>query len=125
MRPTFSILMASGLVIGSFMQPALADKASDTLVWSTDREVAVVDPYYNNTRELVIMGHLGWDTLLFRNLDTGEYEPLLATGMGVGDDNDARGRRCARALNSTTAPDSARGRGLHGQPRRATRITAC
>ncbi|MEO0994974.1 MAG: ABC transporter substrate-binding protein, partial [Pseudomonadota bacterium] len=58
---------------------ALAGKADDTLVWSTDREVAIVDPYYNNTRELVIMGHLGWDALLFRDLETGEYEPLLAT----------------------------------------------
>lgn len=65
---------------------AAADKASDTLVWSTDREVAVVDPYYNNTRELVIMGHLGWDTLLFRNLETGEYEPLLATDWEWVDD---------------------------------------
>ncbi|MEO0621271.1 MAG: ABC transporter substrate-binding protein [Pseudomonadota bacterium] len=58
---------------------AMAGKADDTLVWSTDREVAIVDPYYNNTRELVIMGHLGWDALLFRDLETGEYKPLLAT----------------------------------------------
>ena len=59
--------------------PAWAGKADDTLVWATDREVAVVDPYYNNTRELVIMGHLGWDGLLFRNLETNTFEPLLAT----------------------------------------------
>jgi len=65
---------------------ALAGKANDTLVWSTDRETAVVDPYYNNTRELVIMGHMGWDALLFRNLETGEYEPLLATDWEYVDD---------------------------------------
>ena len=59
--------------------PVWADKANDTLVWSTDRDVTVADPYYNNTRELVIIGQTAWDMLLFRNLDTGEYEPLLAT----------------------------------------------
>lgn len=57
---------------------ALAGKANDTLVWTTDREEAVVDPFYNNTRELVILGMTGWDMLLFLDLDTGEYKPLLA-----------------------------------------------
>ena len=56
-----------------------AAKDDDTLNWATDREVSVIDPYYNNTRELVIMGNLGWDGLMFLNLETGEYEPLLAT----------------------------------------------
>ena len=58
---------------------AEAGKEDDTLNWATDREVSVIDPYYNNTRELVIMGHLGWDGLMHLNLETGEYEPLLAT----------------------------------------------
>ncbi len=58
---------------------AMAGKANDTLVWATDREQAVIDPYYNNTRELVIIGQTIWDMLLFRDLDTGEFKPLLAT----------------------------------------------
>jgi peptide/nickel transport system substrate-binding protein len=57
---------------------AMAGKANDTLVWSTDREAAVADPFYNNIRELVIIGMTAWDMLLHLNLDTGEYEPLLA-----------------------------------------------
>jgi peptide/nickel transport system substrate-binding protein len=72
--------VALAVVAGAWSGPALAGKADDTLNWATDREVAVIDPYYNNTRELVVMGHLGWDGLMFRNLKTGEYEPLLATG---------------------------------------------
>ncbi|MEM6848185.1 MAG: ABC transporter substrate-binding protein, partial [Pseudomonadota bacterium] len=79
MKHYATTLLASAAAIGLLASPALAGKSDDTLTWSTDREVAVVDPYYNNTRELVIMGHLGWDALLFRNLETGEYEPLLAT----------------------------------------------
>ncbi|MGI9417088.1 MAG: ABC transporter substrate-binding protein [Geminicoccaceae bacterium] len=58
---------------------AWAGKSDDTLNWATDREIAVIDPYYNNTRELVVQGHLGWDGLLFRDLDTGKFMPLLAT----------------------------------------------
>ena len=59
----------------------MAGKANDTLVWTTDREAAVADPYYNNTRELVIIGNTVWDGLLFRDLDTGEFKPLLATSF--------------------------------------------
>ncbi len=56
-----------------------AGKSDDTLNWATDREIAVVDPYYNNTRELVVQGHMGWDGLIFRDAETGEFKPLLAT----------------------------------------------
>ena len=58
---------------------AWAGKSNDTLVWSTDREATIADPYYNNTRELVVIGTTVWDMLLFRDLDTGEFLPLLAT----------------------------------------------
>ena len=58
---------------------AWAGKANDTLVWVTDREATVADPYYNNTRELVVIGSTAWDMLLFRDLDSGEFKPLLAT----------------------------------------------
>ncbi len=77
-------VFATGLALGATQ--ALADKADDTLNWATDREVSVIDPYYNNTRELVIMGNVGWDGLMFLNLDTGEYEPLLATSWEWIDD---------------------------------------
>lgn len=58
---------------------AIAGKSDDTLNWATNREIAVIDPYYNNTRELVIIGHMAWDGLVFRDIDTGEFKPLLAT----------------------------------------------
>ncbi len=65
---------------------ALAGKADDTLNWATTREIAVIDPYYNNTRELVVMGHMGWDGLVFRDSDTGEFKPLLAKSWEWVDD---------------------------------------
>ena len=78
-RSTYLLAGAVATAIGLAVSPAQAGKSDDTLAWATDREVAVVDPYYNNTRELVVMGHLGWDGLLFRDLKTGEFKPLLAT----------------------------------------------
>ncbi len=58
---------------------AMAGKADDTLIWATDREADVAVPYYNNIREMVIMGRLGWDNLIYRDTKTFEYRPLLAT----------------------------------------------
>ncbi|WP_420391754.1 ABC transporter substrate-binding protein [Acuticoccus sp.] len=81
-----SALGLTAVALALAAHSAEAGKADDTLVWTTDREVAVIDPYYNNTRELVIMGHLGWDAVLFYNLDTEEYEPLLATEWTYVDD---------------------------------------
>ncbi|MEE8306892.1 MAG: ABC transporter substrate-binding protein, partial [Gammaproteobacteria bacterium] len=76
-----ALIMAGAVAtaIAFTVSPAQAGKSNDTLTWSTDREVSVVDPYYNRTRELVVMGHLGWDGLMFRDLKTGDYKPLLAT----------------------------------------------
>lgn len=66
------------VAIGIGSGVAMAGKANDTLTWVTDRESAVADPYYNRTRELVIIGNTVWDNLLFRDIKTGDYLPLLA-----------------------------------------------
>lgn len=76
---TLGLCTMSALVVAATAQPVLAGKESDTLNWATDREVSVVDQYYNNTREAIIMGQLFSDGLVLRNVETGDYEPLLAT----------------------------------------------
>ena len=58
---------------------AFANKANDTLVYASDSEPENISPYHNNLREGVIIAHLVWDTLVYRNPKTGEYEPELAT----------------------------------------------
>ena len=82
-RSTYLLAGAVATAIGLAVSPAQAGKSDDTLSWATDREVAVVDPYYNNTRELVVMGHLGWDGLLFRDLKTGEFKPLYIVRISL------------------------------------------
>ncbi|RJE79598.1 ABC transporter substrate-binding protein [Paracoccus sp. JM45] len=73
-----SIALGAALVLSTSM-PLMAGKADDTLNWATDKEVAVVDPFFSVTREMVIMGHMGWDGLVLFNNETGEFDPLLAT----------------------------------------------
>src|SRR4030095_2918170 len=70
------VLAATILVIGP---PAEAGKKDDTLVWATDRDNPIADPYYLNTRELVVIGHHVWDTLVVSDPKTADIKPLLAT----------------------------------------------
>lgn len=67
--------------------PALADKASDTLNWASRYPIDVIDPYANTSREATIINaQLVWDTLIWRDPETGEYLPLLATEWSWKDD---------------------------------------
>ncbi len=70
--------LAAALVASTAL-PAFAGRDDDTLTWATDREIAVVDPYFSVTRELVIMGQMGWDGLVLYNQETQDFDPLLAT----------------------------------------------
>ncbi|MAO55312.1 MAG: ABC transporter substrate-binding protein [Rhodospirillaceae bacterium] len=71
-------LPIAAVALGISTGAALAGKANDTLTWVTDRESPVVDPYFNRTRELVIIGNTAWDGLLFRDLKSGDFVPNLA-----------------------------------------------
>src|SRR3546814_3770875 len=77
---------AIGLLCLATAPAAFAGKANDTLVWATNKEVNVVLPYYNNLRETVISARHMWDTLLYRNPENFEYEPLLAKSYKWVDD---------------------------------------
>ncbi|MBL6959222.1 MAG: ABC transporter substrate-binding protein [Rhodospirillales bacterium] len=60
------------------ISPAKADKASNTLVWATDREMTVPMVWWNSTTEMAAMMHHIFDALIYRDPDTFEYKPLLA-----------------------------------------------
>jgi peptide/nickel transport system substrate-binding protein len=72
-------LVALVAAVGLAAAPAGAAKKDDTLVWATDRDNPVADPFYLNTRELVVIGHHVWDTLVIIDPKTAEIKPLLAT----------------------------------------------
>jgi len=58
---------------------ANANKDNDTLIYSSNSEPENVSPYHNSLREGVILQRHVWDNLIYRNPETGKYEPLLAT----------------------------------------------
>lgn len=74
-----SCLLASAFILGTLPGAAYADKAKDTLVYASDSEPENISPYHNNLREGIIVARHVFDNLIFRNPDTGKYEPQLAT----------------------------------------------
>jgi peptide/nickel transport system substrate-binding protein len=76
---TLGIVGVAGPQIASTAGLARASKLDGMLVWATDRDVPIADPYYLNIRELVIIGHHVWDTLTVIDPTTSEIKPLLAT----------------------------------------------
>lgn len=68
-----------GCAAYSYVPNSYAGKQNDTLVYASDSEVENVSPYHNTMREGVILAHLVWDNLIYRDPKTGEYKPELAT----------------------------------------------
>lgn len=75
--------LAAGLLAGS---PAAAQKAQDTLRVAWRDAVPNVDPYYNTLRTGLVVAHHAWDTLIYRDPETFQLKPLLATSWRYADD---------------------------------------
>ncbi len=58
-----------------------AGKKNDTLLWLTEFEPPTYDFYAQTNREGVVLAKHIWDTLLERDLATGEIKPHLATSV--------------------------------------------
>ena len=68
------------------MQPARAQKSADTLRIAWRDAIPNVDPYYNSQRTGLVLAHQAWDTLVYRDPDTFQIKPLLATSWKQVDD---------------------------------------
>ena len=67
--------------------PALPARAADTLRVVFRDTVTNVDPYFNQLRTGVVISHQAWDGLVYRDPDTFEAKPLLATSWKLIDDS--------------------------------------
>jgi peptide/nickel transport system substrate-binding protein len=67
-------------------QPAMAQKSQDTLRVAWRDAIPNVDPYYNSLRTGLVLSHQVWDTLIYRDPDTFQLKPLLATAWRQVDD---------------------------------------
>lgn len=65
---------------------AMAQKAQDTLRVTWRDAVPNVTPYYNSLRTGLVVAHQAWDTLIYRDPDTFQLKPLLATAWRYVDD---------------------------------------
>lgn len=72
-----SLAIAGIFAAGS--HSALAGKDNDTLVYASNSWPENISPYHSNLREGVILSHLAWDTLVYRDPKSGDYLPMLAT----------------------------------------------
>jgi peptide/nickel transport system substrate-binding protein len=79
-------LIALALATGIFTMPALAQKSADTIRIVLRDAVTNVDPYYNQLRTGVVLSHHAWDGLVYRDPDTFQSKPLLATSWKLVDD---------------------------------------
>lgn len=82
-------LLLSGLSLAAGLlavNPAAAQKAQDTLRVAWRDAVPNVDPYYNTLRTGLVIAHQAWDTLIYRDPETFQLKPLLATSWRYADD---------------------------------------
>ncbi len=80
---TLSAASAATMLGGA---PAFAGKSDDALNIAWIDTYEAIDPYYDTTREGLILTRHVFDTLLFRDPKTLEYTPLLATSYKWIDD---------------------------------------
>lgn len=69
-------LLALGTAL--FVTPALAQKSADTLRITWRDAVPDVNPYYNQLRTGIVLGHQVWDSLVYRDPETFQIKPLIA-----------------------------------------------
>ncbi|HEX9322886.1 MAG TPA: ABC transporter substrate-binding protein [Xanthobacteraceae bacterium] len=73
-------LAVAALIGLCFAAPAaMAAKKDNALRVADDQVLDNVDPYFNNVRIGVIVSHHVWDTLIYRDPKTNEYQGQLAT----------------------------------------------
>jgi peptide/nickel transport system substrate-binding protein len=74
------------LSIATIAPPALAAKADNSVRFTHPSTLDSADPYFSNSRITIIVADSVWDTLIFRNPATGEFEASLATAWRWLDD---------------------------------------
>lgn len=86
-RVLAGLLLTAILSSGALMPaPATAGKADDTLNIAWEREQPTLDYYFQNSREGIIVSRHVWDTLIYRDPNSGEFTGLLAESYEIVDD---------------------------------------
>ena len=88
MRRTRRILHFAAALFAAtaLVSPATAGKADNSVRFSTVDTPPSIDPYFNNVRIGVILADQIWDTLIYRDPETGTFKGNLATAWRWIDD---------------------------------------
>lgn len=86
MRRIFQTLTALCLAQALALSPAAADKASNSVVFAHVNILESADVYFNTVSSGNILAFQIWDTLIYRDPESGEYRPNLATSWKWIDD---------------------------------------
>ena len=78
-----SVLLAAGVTVA---MPAMAQKSADTLRVTWRDAIPNVDFYYNSQRTGYIVQLHAWDGLVYRDPETFQIKPLLATSWKLQED---------------------------------------
>src|SRR5918992_2454692 len=73
-------------LLAASLSPAEAAKRDNAIRFAYDQAPENVDPFFNNVRIGVIIGHQVWDTLIYRDPNTNEYKGQLASAWRQVDD---------------------------------------
>ena len=79
-------LSVAVMALGLGLTPASAQKSADTLRIAWRDAIPNVDFYYNSQRTGLIVSHQVWDTLVYRDPETFQLKPQLATSWKNIDD---------------------------------------
>lgn len=82
----FKSLLAGLVGLTVTALPAMAQKSADTIRIVFRDAVTNVDPYYNQLRTGLVLAHHAWDGLVYRDPETFQPKPLLATSWKIIDD---------------------------------------
>jgi peptide/nickel transport system substrate-binding protein len=77
-RAFFGAIIAALSLVG-VVQHAQAQKSADTLRIVFRDALTNIDPYYNQLRVGIVLHHMAWDGLVYRDPETFKVVPLLAT----------------------------------------------
>ncbi len=83
---TFYKLLLGTALAAMTAIPAYAQQSENSLRFAYGQTLESPDPYFTTLRLGVILGRNVWDTLVVRDLESGEYKPLLATDWTWVDD---------------------------------------
>jgi peptide/nickel transport system substrate-binding protein len=79
-RARYIVRFSAALLAGaSLATPAFADKKDNTVRFAVGQTIPNLDPYFNTLAVGTVLADQVWDTLIYRDPETGEYTGDLAT----------------------------------------------